>query len=200
MHFLQFTIFLMTLVFITFFTLLLSLFYKFLHIDKKQYILICILSISMLVHKMILKFPYMYVTYTILIILWLFVLLYTLLCFFKKKAFLQTLFILVVFLLSIFFPTFGNLRQYYVYKPIFILRSYSILENNNYLPYLSFMTGKKVFVLKNKVYYELGKPSAFDNTGGLVITFDEPPSKTDWNTYIFFEKIDTYAYFYTRHK
>lgn len=143
MHFLQFTIFLMTLVFITFFTLLLSLFYKFLHIDKKQYILICILSISMLVHKMILKFPYMYVTYTILIILWLFVLLYTLLCFFKKKAFLQTLFILVVFLLSIFFPTFGNLRQYYVYKPIFILRSYSILENNNYLPYLSFMTGKK---------------------------------------------------------
>ena len=62
MHFLQFTIFLMTLVFITFFTLLLSLFYKFLHIDKKQYILICILSISMLVHKMILKFS-IYVCY-----------------------------------------------------------------------------------------------------------------------------------------
>lgn len=142
----------------------------------------------------------MYITYTILIVFWVITLIYDIIDLLKKKKIIQTLFIVLVFIFSILFPTFGNLRQYYLYKPLFLLRSYSILENHEYLSFLSFITGNKVYVLENKVYYELGKPSAFDNTGGIVITFDDAPSESDWDKYICFEKIDKNAYFYTRHK
>lgn len=197
---LQIMIILLTLFTIVFLVLLLSLFCETLRMEKKHFYAMCVFLILVLFHKMILKFPYMYVTYTILIILALITFIYDIIVLLKKKKTLQVLFIIFIFMFSFLFPTFGNLRQYYLYKPIFLLRSYSILENHDYSSFLSFMTGKNVSILKDKVYYELGQPFSFDNTGGIVITFTDAPSENDWDKYVSFEKIDNYAYSYTRHK
>ncbi len=88
---------------------------------------------------------------------------------------------LFVFIISILFPIFGKLRTYYLYKPIYLLRSYSILENNRNLPIFSFISGSKAFILKNNFYYELGEFYSIDDTGGIVVTFDHTQSKKDWD-------------------
>lgn len=193
-------LFLLSLFIITFYIMLITLISEFLHIEKKQYISICLLSTLVLFHKTILKFSFMYITYSIIIFIWCVVLIYNIYQLLLKKKLLPTLFIICVFFIFLFSPTFGNLRQYYLYKPIFLLRSHSILEKNNYLPFLSFMTCHKVYVVENKVYYELGQIFSFDNTGGIIITFDGPPSQNDWDKYISFDKIDNNSYFYITHK
>ena len=160
----------------------------------------CVLLVFTIAHKMILEFPYMYITYTVLLIFGFITLIYSIIDSLKKKKTSQIIFSIFVLIISFLFPAFGNLRQYYLYKPIFLLRSNSILENHDYLSFLSFFTGKNVYTLKDKVYFELGNPFTFDNTGGIVITFTNAPSENDWDKYISFKKIDNYAYSYTRHK
>lgn len=185
---------------IVFFIFLLSLFCEILHIRKKQCYVMCVLVVLMLVHKMILEFPYMYISYMILIIFWFITLINDIKYLLKKKKCLPILFVVAVFMFSLLYPAFSNLRQYYLYKPLFLLRSYAILEKQEYLSFLSYMTGKNVYVLENKVYYELGGVFSFDNTGGIVVTFDDAPSDKAWDKYISFDKIDKYAYTYIRHK
>lgn len=54
-------LFLLSLFIITFYIMLITLISEFLHIEKKQYISICLLSILVLFHKTILKFSFMYI-------------------------------------------------------------------------------------------------------------------------------------------
>ena len=200
MDLLQIMIFLIILFIITFFILILYFFCEILHINQKQYIIMCILSTFMFLHKMMIEFKYMYITYAILVLAWIVFLIYEGIHLLKEKKFLQILLISLILIISILFPAFGKLRTYYLYKPIYLFRSYSILNNGHDLPFLSSMTGSNVYVLNNNVYYELGGLYAMDQTGGIVITFDSTPSKKDWDQYISFEKIDHNAYFYIREK
>lgn len=170
----------------------------FFHIENRKQKFIFIFLFISLSHKMIFQFSFMYITYVLTLLIWIIYACYDCYQLVLKKSFFQILFIILIFITSIFFPSIGTLRTYYIYKPCFLIRSYYLLNKNKDLPFLYPITYDSVELKNNSVYYRLGSAGNLLQHGGLVINFDSTIKKEDWFKYNIYKKIDSNCYFWIK--
>ena len=164
-------------------------------VKNKDIFILSIFASAVFLHQYVLCFPLMYLSYAVVILSGIIYILFCLYTRFKNKEQSHPLLKMIILTLLLLLPSFGGIRSYYLYKPLYLLNAKHLISSDAELPILSHFTANPVKTTKQSVDYEIGIDLPY--ISHIIITFDEALEKVDIPGAKNFKKIDRFTtYFY----
>lgn len=163
-------------------------------VKNKDIFILSIFASAVFLHQYVLCFPLMYLSYAVVILSGIIYILFCLYTRFKNKEQSHPLLKMIILTLLLLLPSFGGIRSYYLYKPLYLLNAKHLISNDAELPVLSYFTANPVKTTKQSVDYEIGIDLPY--ISHIIITFDEALEKVDIPGAKNFRKIDRFTTYF----
>ena len=113
-------------------------------VKNKDIFILSIFASAVFLHQYVLCFPLMYLSYAVVILSGIIYILFCLYTRFKNKEQSHPLLKMIILTLLLLLPSFGGIRSYYLYKPLYLLNAKHLISNDAELPVLSYFTANPV--------------------------------------------------------